>query len=74
MSQENATAFCNDCGAWKRITGREARTALGSAVTIEMARQQEQSISRLRRASVINGATGAIIARRTAPGFRATED
>ena len=32
-SQENATAFCNDCGGWKRITGREDGSARTPAVS-----------------------------------------
>ena len=31
MNQENATAFCNDCGAWKRITDREQPRASAGA-------------------------------------------
>ncbi len=31
MSRENATDFCNDCGGWKRITGRDgASPAVGN--------------------------------------------
>ncbi len=75
-SPANATVSCNDCGGWKRITGREAvheppgrpgRNRRLAAMTANRSRE-------LRRASVTNGATGAAIARRTAPGFPSIAD
>ena len=37
----NATAFCNDCGGWKRITGRERRTG-SSSQAIDVSRRGDR--------------------------------
>ena len=73
MSRENATDFCNGCGGWKRITGREGalvgNTSRGHDTPVSLPVDADRS---LRSISVTNGATGAAIARRIALGFPST--